>query len=143
MFCHDHYLIVDEGNNMEPINLEVAASSCRDMWSPIIVADVNSTAIKVARVQGEFVWHDHEFEDEAFLVLQGSLTIRYEDHEVTLNAGDLHVVPRGVSHCPVAEEECLIALIEQDSTAHTGKLKTTRTRSNAQQRNAAKKVIGN
>ena len=80
---------------MKPINLEDAASSCPDKWSPVIVADVNSTAIKVARVQGEFVWHDHEFEDEAFLVLQGTLTIRYKDHEVILNAGELHVVPRG------------------------------------------------
>lgn len=128
---------------MTPINLRTVAASCPDTWSPIIVADVNSTAIKVARVQGEFVWHDHEFEDEAFLVLQGSLTIRYEDHEVILSAGDLHVVPRGVSHCPVAEEECLIALVEQNSTAHTGKLETTRTRSNAQQRHAAREVIGN
>lgn len=128
---------------MSPINLRTIAASCPDTWSPIIVADVNSTAIKVARVQGEFVWHDHEFEDEAFLVLQGSLTIRYEDHEVILNAGDLHVVPRGVPHCPVAKEECLIALIEQNSTAHTGKLETARTRSNAQQRHAAREIIEN
>ena len=127
---------------MTPINLRKTAASCPDTWSPIIVADVNSTAIKVARVHGEFVWHDHEFEDEAFLVLQGSLTIRYEDHEVILNAGDLHVVPRGVSHCPVAEDVCLIALIEQNSTAHTGKVETKRTRSIAQQRRAAREVIG-
>lgn len=126
---------------MTPINLRVAASCCPDTWSPIIVADVNSTAVKVARVQGEFVWHDHEFEDEAFLVLQGSLTIRYRDREVILNAGDLHVVPRGVPHCPVAEEECLIALIEQNTTAHTGELDTPMTRSHAQQRLAAREAL--
>ncbi len=127
---------------MTPINLRAAAASCPETWSPIIVADVNSTAVKVARVHGEFVWHDHEYEDEAFLVLQGSLTIRYRDHEVTLNAGDLHVVPRGVPHCPVAKQECLIALIEHSTTAHTGKLETTVTRSNAQQRQTAREVLG-
>ena len=122
---------------MTVVNLREAASNCHETWSPMIVADVNDTLVKVARVDGEFVWHEHEHEDEAFLVLQGELTISYQDHDVLLKAGDFHVVPRGVKHRPKAEEECLIALIEQNTTAHTGKVQTPMTRSLEQQRRAS------
>lgn len=119
---------------MSVINLESKASSLKETWAPLIVADVNNTAIKVARVCGEFVWHEHEHEDEAFLILKGQLTILYEDKEVVLNTGDLHVVPKGTRHCPKATSDCLIALIELNTTAHTGKLQSTLTRSLEQQR---------
>ena len=119
---------------MKVTNLRQAASNCRETWSPMIIADVNDTMVKVARVEGEFVWHEHEREDEAFLVLQGELTISYQDHDVLLKVGDFHVVPRGVKHRPKAEEECLIALIEQNTTAHTGKTQTPMTRSLEEQR---------
>lgn len=122
---------------MTVVNLREAASNCHETWSPMIVADVNDTMVKVARVDGEFVWHEHEHEDEAFLVLQGELTISYQDHDVLLKAGDFHVVPRGVKHRPKAKEECLIALIEQNTTAHTGKVQTPMTRSLEQQRRAS------
>lgn len=112
------------------INLAAEAAARPETWSPRIVGDVSGTAVKVARLAGAFVWHDHESEDEGFLVLKGSLRIEYEDRPaVTLNAGDFHVVPRGVRHNPVADEECLIALIEPMTTAHTGDEVTARTKS--------------
>ncbi len=117
------------------VNLERAATSRPDPWSPLIVGQVNGTAIKVARVEGEFVWHDHAGEDEAFLVLKGELTIRYEDRpDVALGPGDLHVVPRGVRHAPRAAAGTLIALIEPATTAHTGDVASPLTRSLEEQR---------
>lgn len=128
---------------MPIVNLIDTALSCPDTWSPLIVADINSTTVKVARVKDDFVWHQHECEDEAFLVLKGKLTICYRNREdVVLGPGDLHVVPRGVEHCPKAEKECLIVLIEQSTTAHTGRLKSPLTRSVEQQRLAAAEVLG-
>ena len=116
------------------VNLEAEAAARPDTWSPRIVADVSGTLVKVARVEGDFVWHDHAKEDEAFLVLKGELTIRYEDRDdVILGPGDLHVVPAGVRHNPRARGECLIALIEPKATAHTGDVVTPRTRSLAEQ----------
>ena len=117
------------------LNLAAIAADRPETWSPRIVGEVNGTAIKVARLHGEFVWHDHAREDEAFLVLKGTLRIEYEDRPaVTLREGDLHVVPAGVRHNPVAEEECLVALVEPMTTAHTGEEVTERTRSLEEQR---------
>ena len=117
------------------VNLEDAAAARPDTWSPLIVGEVSGTAVKVARLHGRFVWHDHAGQDEGFLVLSGALRIEYEDRaDVTLGPGDLHVVPAGVRHCPVAEEECLVALIEPVATRHTGDEVTERTRSLSEQR---------
>lgn len=85
-----------------------------------MIGEVNDQFIKVARIQGELAWHKHDNEDEMFLVLRGSLRIEYEDSVVELTEGDAHVVPKGVLHNPVCEDECLIALIESRSTKHTG-----------------------
>ncbi len=107
-----------------------AALELQDYWSPKIVAQVNDQFVKVAKLRGEFVWHSHEQEDELFLVLRGELKIRYEnDRTVTLSAGSLHVVPRGVLHNPLAEEDCWIALIETVTTKHTGEVDTPFTKS--------------
>ncbi len=93
------------------------------------MARVNDQYVKVAKLHGEFVWHAHADEDELFLVLAGELCIHYRDRPVVrLTPGALHVVPRGVQHCPVAEAECLIALIETVTTLHTGEVVTERTR---------------
>ena len=120
---------------MSVVDLAREAAARPDTWSPRIVADVSGTAVKVARLEGRFVWHDHAGEDEAFLVLRGSLRIEYEDREaVTLGPGELHVVPAGARHRPVADEACLVALIEPMTTAHTGAEVTSRTRTIAQQR---------
>ena len=119
---------------MSVTRLEEEAAARPDLWSPRVVADVSGTLIKVARVRGGFVWHAHANEDEAFIVLRGTLTIRYGDRpDVTLAPGDLHVVPAGVRHNPQADEECLIALIEPAATAHTGKAVTPLTRTLADQ----------
>ena len=111
------------------VNLEAAAGALTEHWSPKVVARVGDQYVKVAKVLGEFVWHAHEHEDELFLILRGSLRIQFEDGEVTLGAGDVFVVPAGVRHNPVAEEECWLALMEPVQTKHTGDVVTDRTRS--------------
>lgn len=114
---------------LKPVNLERAAGALAQLWSPKVVARVGGQYVKVAKVRGEFVWHAHEGEDELFLVLRGRLRIQLEDGEVTLGPGDAFVVPAGVRHNPVAEEECWLALVEPVETKHTGDTITDRTRS--------------
>jgi mannose-6-phosphate isomerase-like protein (cupin superfamily) len=112
------------------VDLLAAAEALTDYWSPKIVAQVNNQFVKVAKLRGEFVWHSHEHEDELFFVLRGNLKIQYgQERSVELKAGSMHVVPRGILHNPVAEEECLIALIETVTTKHTGEVNTPLTRS--------------
>ncbi len=102
------------------VNLKKELETVTDYWSPRIVGQVNDQYIKVAKIKGEFVWHKHEDEDELFLILKGALVIEYEQEKVHLAEGDFHVVPKGVMHNPVAENECWLALIESVSTKHTG-----------------------
>ncbi len=109
------------------------ARSLTELWSPRVVAHVDDYFVKVAKVHGTFDWHAHETEDELFLVLSGSLTIRMEECSVTLAPGQLFVVPKGVRHCPVADEECQILLFERSTTKHTGDELTERTRTLADQ----------
>ncbi len=116
-------------NRMTIANLSSRAREITDHWSPEVVAQVNDQYIKVAKVKGEFCWHSHDEEDEAFLVLKGRLVIEYRDREVVLGEGDLHVVPRGVEHNPRADEECWVALIETVTTRHTGDVIDPRTKS--------------
>lgn len=111
------------------VNLEAACAALEELWSPRVVARVGDQYVKVAKVKGEFVWHAHDDEDELFLVLKGMLRIWLEDGEVVLRPGDVFVVPAGVSHLPVAEEECWLALVEPVTTKHTGAVVTHRTRS--------------
>ena len=106
-----------------------------ELWSPRAVAEANGQLVKVARIKGEFVWHQHENEDEIFLVLKGELTIRYRGRDdVTLRPGDIHTVPRGVEHRPVCEYEVMVLLFEPGETAHTGNVVTDMTRSVEAQR---------
>ena len=96
-------------------------SRVTDHWSPRVVARVNDQYVKVARLLGELVWHAHADEDEMFLVVSGRLRIQLEDRDdVLLGPGELYVVPRGVRHNPVADEEVQIVLVETVTTAHTG-----------------------
>jgi mannose-6-phosphate isomerase-like protein (cupin superfamily) len=117
------------------VDLLAAAAALAEHWSPRVVARVNDQYVKVAKVKGELAWHAHDAEDELFLILAGRLRIEYRDRPaVELAAGALHVVPRGVLHNPVAEEECLIALVETVTTKHTGDVVVAgRTRSLAEQ----------
>jgi mannose-6-phosphate isomerase-like protein (cupin superfamily) len=109
------------------------AAGLTELWSPRVVAEVDDAYIKVAKVQGSLAWHSHENEDEMFLVLKGRLRIELEDGAVELKEGELFVVPRGVRHNPVAEEECHVLLVEHKSTLHTGDVVTEKTRSIAEQ----------
>jgi mannose-6-phosphate isomerase-like protein (cupin superfamily) len=105
------------------------AAALDELWSPRVVAEVDDSYVKVARVQGTLGWHAHEHEDEAFLVLHGRLRIEMEAGAVELGEGELFVVPKGVRHNPVAVEECHLMLFERKSTLHTGDLVNERTRS--------------
>jgi mannose-6-phosphate isomerase-like protein (cupin superfamily) len=98
-----------------------------DLWSPKIVADLNDSHVKLAKVKGEFVWHQHAEEDELFIVLQGELTIELRDGSVTLGPGEMVVVPKGVEHRPVAREEVHLMLIEPKDIRHTGDVVSDRT----------------
>lgn len=121
---------------LKPISLDAACAALPELWSPRVLAQVNDQYLKVARVQGEFPWHAHEFEDELFLVLRGALTIGRAESEggpVTLRAGEVFVVPRGVRHNTSAAEETWIALIETVTTKHTGEELAPMTRSIAEQ----------
>ena len=105
----------------EAVNLQSAAGALEEIFSPRVVGRVNDHYVKVARAHGDFVWHAHEHEDELFLVLRGTLLIEIEGRApVTLHAGDMFVVPKGVRHKPLAQEECWLALIEPVATTHTG-----------------------
>jgi mannose-6-phosphate isomerase-like protein (cupin superfamily) len=116
------------------VNLAATAASLDEIFSPRVVGRVNDHYVKVARAHGDFVWHTHEDEDEMFLVLKGTLLIEIEGRDpVTLNAGDMFVVPRGVRHKPLAREECLLALFEPVATTHTGDTVAPITRSIAEQ----------
>lgn len=111
------------------VSLQAVCAALDELWSPRIVARVGDHYVKVARIRGEFVWHAHEAEDELFLVLKGQLRIQLQDREVSLGPGELFVVPAGVRHNPVADEECWVALVEPLETKHTGDVATERTRS--------------
>jgi quercetin dioxygenase-like cupin family protein len=118
----------------ESVDLLAACEALTEYWSPKVVARVNDQYVKVAKLKGQFVWHDHAGEDELFYVLRGQLRIEYEGgRAVELSTGAIHVVPRGVRHNPVAEQECLIALIEPVGTLHTGDVVSPLTKSLEQQ----------
>jgi mannose-6-phosphate isomerase-like protein (cupin superfamily) len=102
------------------INLGDKFTRFTDQWSPKIIADLNDSHVKLAKVQGEFVWHSHAEEDELFLVIQGELTIELRDGQVTLGPGELVVIPKGVEHRPVAQQEVQLLLIEPKGIRHTG-----------------------
>ncbi|MER7988962.1 cupin domain-containing protein [Streptomyces noursei] len=103
-----------------PVNLSEKLSQFSEVWSQKKVAVLNDYEVKLAKLKGEFVWHTHEDTDELFLVISGRLTIQLSDGDVVLAPGELFVVPRGVEHCPVADEETAILLFEPAGTLNTG-----------------------
>ncbi|WP_250624607.1 cupin domain-containing protein [Pinirhizobacter soli] len=105
------------------------AAALTEHWSPRVVGEVDDAYIKVAKVKGTLAWHSHEHEDELFLVLSGHLRIEMEDRTVELGQGEMFIVPKGVRHNPVADDECEIMLIERKSTLHTGDVVVEATRS--------------
>ena len=114
----------------QPINLAAAFEGLTDYWSPKVVGRVNDQYVKVAKVKGQLAWHKHDGEDEMFQIVRGKLTIQFENNrEVILNSGEFYIVPKGVMHNPVADEECWIMLVETVTTKHTGDIDTPLTRS--------------
>ena len=112
---------------MEKINLNDKLKLFSDHWSPKIVGELNDSYMKLAKFKGEFVWHHHEHEDELFLVVHGRFCMKFRDREVWLEEGECLVVPKGVEHKPVAEEEVHVLLLEPKTTRNTGNLKNERT----------------
>jgi mannose-6-phosphate isomerase-like protein (cupin superfamily) len=112
---------------MEIVNLWQKFSLFSDYWSPKIVGELNGQQIKLAKLKGEFVWHHHEREDELFLVVKGRLRIRLRDREFLIHEGEFFIVPGGIEHLPIADEECHVLLLEPASTLNTGNIRSDRT----------------
>jgi len=112
-----------------PISPARIAAGLTELWSPRVIAEVDDSYIKVAKIRGVFGWHNHAAEDELFLILKGHLRIELENGAVELGEGEIYVVPKGVRHNPVAEHECHVMLIERKSTLHTGDMISEKTRS--------------
>ena len=109
--------------NYSSINLQEKLTKFSEHWSPKIIAQLNDYHLKLAKVQGEFVWHDHPETDEVFIVVNGHLDILFRDGKVSLSDGEMFVVPKGVEHKPIAEHECHILLIEPAGLVNTGNAK--------------------
>jgi mannose-6-phosphate isomerase-like protein (cupin superfamily) len=112
---------------IEKVSLAQKFGLFHDRWSPKIVGEINDSYVKLVKVKGEFVRHHHDAEDELFLVVKGRLLIRLRDGEIELNEGEFVIIPRGVEHLPVAEEEAHVLLFEPKSTLNTGNVQGDRT----------------
>jgi len=122
-----HTTLADIEGKMEKVNLLEKFAHIREMWKPYIAAELNGQMVKLDKIKGEFVWHHHENEDELFLVVKGRFRMDLRDQPIWLEEGEFLVVPRGVEHRPVAEEEAWILLFEPAGTLNTGNLKNERT----------------
>ena len=112
---------------METVNLKEKFSRFSDYCNPRIVGEVNDCQVKTVKLKGEFFWHHHDREDELFLVVKGTLRMKFRDREAIVQEGEFVIVPRGIEHCPVADEEVHIVLIEPKSTLNTGNITNERT----------------
>jgi len=112
---------------LKKVNLAEKFSLFQEYWRPKIVGELNDAYVKLVKLKGEFVWHHHENEDELFLVVKGRLVIKLRDGEIVLNEGEFVVIPRGVEHCPVAEDEVQVVLLEPKTTLNTGDVRNERT----------------
>lgn len=114
---------------MQKVNLEDKLGLFRDYWHPKIVGELNDSYVKVVKLKGEFVWHVHEKEDELFFVVKGRIRIKLRDGDINLHQGELFIVPKGVEHMPIADEEAHVLLLEPKTTLNTGNVKNERTAS--------------
>lgn len=112
---------------MDKVNLAEKFNLIKEYWSPKIAGQLNGQYVKLARLKGEFVWHHHPNEDELFLVIKGRLTLQLRDGDVVLDEGEFYIVPAGVEHRPVAQEEAHVLLLEPISTLNTGSVTNERT----------------
>ena len=117
---------------MQKVNLQEKFSLFQDYWSPKIAGEINDSHVKLVKLKGEFVWHHHDHEDEMFLVVKGKLLIKFRDRDVWLDEGEFIIVPKGVEHMPVAEEEVHVLLLEPKTTLNTGNQVNERTVSDLQ-----------
>jgi mannose-6-phosphate isomerase-like protein (cupin superfamily) len=115
---------------MEKVNLAEKFNLFDEYWSPKLVGELNGQFVKIAKLKGEFIWHQHEGEDELFMVIEGRLTIRLREKDVVLEAGEFFIVPRGVEHIPVAEDEAHVLMFEPKTTLNTGNVRNERTKEN-------------
>jgi mannose-6-phosphate isomerase-like protein (cupin superfamily) len=115
---------------MHKVSLSEKFALFQELWSPKIVGELNDSHVKLVKLKGEFVWHHHEHEDELFLVVKGELVIKFRDRDITLNEGEFVIIPKGVEHLPVAEEEVQVLLLEPKSTLNTGNVQGERTVAN-------------
>lgn len=111
----------------QPVNFQEKLSKFSEHWSPKIIAQMNDYHFKIVKVQGEFIWHDHPETDEVFVVLKGHLEIQFHEGSVVLQEGEMFVVPKGLQHRPVAEQECHLLLVEPAGTVNTGEIVSERT----------------
>ena len=115
---------------MEKVNIAQKLSLFSDHWNPRIAGELNGQQVKLAKFQGEFIWHSHEKEDELFLVIKGEFTMEFRDKRVLLKEGEFLIVPKGIEHRPVAEKEVHILLFEPATTLNTGEHQNHLTRNN-------------
>ena len=113
---------------MDKVNLAEKFALFSDYWSPKVVGDLNGQQVKLVKLQGPFVWHHHDTQDELFLVVKGRFRMEFRDHAVWVEEGELIIIPHGVEHRPVAEEEAQVLLFEPASTVNTGSTQSTLTR---------------
>jgi mannose-6-phosphate isomerase-like protein (cupin superfamily) len=111
----------------DKVDLIEKFSKFNERWSPKIVGEVNDAYVKIAKIEGEFTWHHHAHEDEMFMVIRGTLIMQFRERNVVLQPGEVLIVPRGVEHCPKAESECHIMMIEPKTTLNTGNVQNERT----------------
>jgi mannose-6-phosphate isomerase-like protein (cupin superfamily) len=112
---------------IEKVSLSEKLGTFQDHWSPKIAGELNDSFVKLVKLKGEFVWHHHESEDELFLVIKGNLLIKLRDRDIEVREGEFVIIPRGVEHLPVAEEEVHVLLLEPKSTVNTGNVVNART----------------
>jgi mannose-6-phosphate isomerase-like protein (cupin superfamily) len=117
--------------DIEKVNLAQKFTLFQEQWSPKIVGALNDAYVKLVKVQGEFIWHHHDIEDELFLVIKGRLTMQLRDRDITLEEGEFVIIPKGIEHKPVAEEECHLLLLEPKTTVNTGTEQNERTQADA------------
>jgi len=112
---------------MDKVNIEDKFSQFDEHWQPKIVGELNGQYVKLAKLKGEFVWHQHKSEDEMFMVIKGQLLIKLRARDVILNPGEFFIIPRGVEHIPIAEDEVEVMLFEPKSVVNTGDIQDERT----------------
>src|ERR671937_1138263 len=112
---------------IEKVNVAEKFGRFSEHWKPKIIGELNDSYIKAVKVKGEFVWHDHPNEDELFFVVKGRMLLKLRDGELSVGPGECAIVPRGVEHCPVADEETHVLLLEPKTTVNTGEVKSERT----------------